>query len=274
MDNPLDFLAGESPVEPTPVGETPTPAPDSAPAVVEAVEGAAAPVEAPEGPARGPDGKFIAATETQSAAPAPIAPPATPEAGHVPIAAVLDEREKRQKAERENEDLRAQLSAQNPQAEQPQIDEEVQRQIYLNTLNTRLDISEDIAREKHGDELIDKVKTWAQEKMAQSPELTQAILSNRNPYQKAVQEYERDQLVSTLTPDVLAQFKEWQAAQANPKPPEVQTADPAPLAAPTAAPIIPAPPPPRSIAAAPSAGGTQHVPTGPGQGYDALFAKG
>lgn len=272
----LSFLDGGSPADAEPVADAPV-------AVVEApaetiVEPVAEPVAEPaaepaEGPARGPDGKFVSPAPAAEPVAAPVSVVA--DQAHAPIGALLDERDKRQASERQVKELQERLRAlETPQAETPQIDEQTQREIHLASLNTRLDISEDMARQKHGDEMVDKVKAWAQQRMGQSADLSNAILSNRNPYEKAVQEYERDQLVSSIKPGDFEAFRAWQAAQADPQaapPVNALTPQAAPAAA---APLIAAPPPPRSIATAPSAGGTQHVPSGGGQAYDAIFPKG
>lgn len=273
MDNPLSFLDAPS-ADPVPVAEAPVETTVEAPAQA-VVEPVAEPVAEPtaetvpadpvDGRLRGPDGKFVAAEPRPDPAP-------SVEKGDVPISALLDERERRQKAERETEQLQERLRSLSPQVESPAIDDETANQIRIATLNTRLDISEDMARQRHGEEMIDQVQAWTKERMAASPAYANEVLSSRNPYEKAVQDYQRDQVVQSLKPGDLEQFRAWQAAQAvGAQPP----ADPAaPLAPVAAAPPTPPPTPPRSIASAPSAGGAQAVPTGPGQAYDAVFTKG
>lgn len=245
---PLDFLAGETP------DDANTPA-----------------AEVDAGPARGPDGKFIsqadppepqpepAPIEVEAAQPPPVQ---QPEPGHVPLSAVLDEREKRQALERELAELRRQ----HAQAPAPQVDpyEDPVAHVEQRVLNTKLDMSEEMARSKHGDDLVNQARDWAMAKMGQSPAFQQEVLSNRHPYEYAVQAYQRDQMVSQLTPADLAAFKAWQAAQAS-----LQTAP----AAVAAAPPQPVAAPPRSLASATSAGGMQAVPTGDGQAFDALFKR-
>lgn len=247
----LDFLSGETPVD----------------ALTPAEE-----IDADTGPARGPDGKFISQAEPQiepvlDAAPEPepaplAATPAPPEPGHVPLSAVLDEREKRQALERELAELRRQHA--QPQA--PALDPYEDPAAYTQqvALNIKLDMSEELARSKHGDELVEQAKQWAVAKFGQSPAFQQEVLSNRNPYEFAVQAYQRDQLVSQLKPDDLAAFQAWKAAQASLQP--AQLAAPAAIPQPVAA-------PPRSLASATSAGGAAHVPTGEGQAFDSLFKR-
>lgn len=250
----LDFLSGETPAELT------------APAVE---------IEPTDGPARGPDGKFISqqpepapepipAPDPAPLAEAPVPVPPAPEPGHVPLAAMLDERDKRQKLEAEVAEFRRLQAQQQSQRQAPDPYEDPVAHTQNAVLNAKLDMSEEMARGKHGDELVEKAREWAMAKMGQSPAFQQEVLSNRHPYEFAVQAFQRDQIVSQLKPSDLEQFKAWQAAQA-----AIQSL---PAAAPAAIPQ-PVAAPPRSLASATSAGGVQHVPTGPGQAYDALFRK-
>lgn len=269
MDNPLDFLGISA--EPAPVAEAPVVEPVAVEPVAEqpaAAEPAPvaepAPAAAAADPPRAPDGKFISPKD------APLTPAAEP--GHVPISALLDEREKRQQSEREIERLNEQLRSNQPPPEAPQIDEDTARLVETRVLSSKLDISEDMARQRHGDELVEAAQKWGRERMAKSPDFAREVLSERNPYERVVQEYQRDQIVQSLKPGDLDAFRAWQAAQANP--PAIQ-----PVIEPAAPALVPAAPPapaapPRSIAQAPSAGGMQTVPSGPGQAFDSLFNKG
>jgi hypothetical protein len=253
LEDKLSFLSGGTPAEtvtPEPVVE-PTPEPT------------------PDGPLRGPDGKFAAASPEPAPEPAPApapvpeptpaAPP--PEPGHVPISAMLDEREKRQALEREIADLRKNAQ---PAPAGPDPFEDPAAYTQQVALNIKLDLSEDMARGKHGDEVVNQARDWVMAKMGESPTFRDEVLSNRNPYEFAVQAWQRDQVVSQLQPSDLAAFKAWQAAQA-----ALATT---PQAAP-AAPPAPVVPPPASLAAAPSAGGAAHVPIGEGQAFDSVFRK-
>lgn len=256
----LNFLDGETPDDaPTPAPE-PQAAPDQAPA----------PEQVETGPARGPDGKFVAQADPAPQAappqpePAPQPAPAaqTPEPAHAPLTALLDEREKRQNAERELAELRKQVAPPPPAAPAPDYYEDPAGYTDQRTLNIRLDLSEDMARGKHGEETVTAAQQWALARMQASPAFNAEVLSNRNPYEFVVQAYQRDQVVSQLTPDTLAAFKSWQVAQA-----ALQSQQPAA----SAAPPTPVAPPPVSLASATSAGGMQHVPSGPGQAFDAVI---
>ena len=251
----------------------------------EPAEDTAAPVVEPDGPVRGPDGKFVSANPEPAlealvaVEPAPEpAPPVTvaPEPvqpGHVPLSAMLEERDKRKAVE---ERLRAYEAQQQQWTPDPYEDPEgfarfQQQQTQSLTLNVKLDLSEDMARDRHGDEAVDAARDWALSRFAQSPTFQNEVLSKRNPYEYVVQQFKREQLFSNVSSDELEQFRAWKA-NANP----LTQASPAPQ--PVAA-VLAAPPqfvaPPRSLASAPAAGSPRpgEQPVGPGVAFDAVFRK-
>lgn len=239
----LDFLNGDESPEPIVTPETVEAAPEANP-----------------GQPRGPDGKFVSAAPEPAPEPAPAAPvvsapaePASPPPGFVPVSVV-------QELRREMRELRHPVE---PVAPPTVYDEGYEQymaaQVHNAALNNKLDISEELARQAHGDDLVDKARDWALQRFAESPAFRQEVLSQRNPYGYAVKEFQRQQALSELNdPAELQAFKAWKAAQALAQ---------QPAAAPAA------PPPPRSIASAPSAGGVQHVPTGAGQAFDNVFKR-
>lgn len=248
MEDKLGFLAGDAPAEP----------------VIAPVIDAPAPEPTPEGPARGADGKFVAASPepapVQEAPPvvapepapaAPIVPP--PEPGHVPISALMDERDKRKAAE-ERAARYEQQERQNAAPLEP--DEQFRAELR----SQRLHFSRELANTRHTPDLVTKAHEWAYAKADADPLFNQKALQAPDPYEFAVQEYQRDQIVSQVTPADLAAFNAWRAAQAALTPQAGSPATPTPVAA-----------PPRSLASATSAGGVQHIPTGDGQAYDGLF---
>lgn len=115
------------------------------------------------------------------------------------------------------------------------------------TLNVKLDMSEELVRQSKGDELVDKARDWALDQFQRRPAFQQEVLGQRNPYGYLVQQYEREQIASTVTADDFAQFTAWKQAQAG----LTQQQQAAPAATPTPPAI-----PPRSLASAPSAGGS------------------
>lgn len=190
------------------------------------------------------------------ALPAPVEPEARPDPQHVPITAMLDERDKRKaEAERANkaEAELAQIRLQQQPQALPDMFEDPdgfrahqESLVYQQALGTKLDISEEMARDKFGDELVDKARDWALGMFQNRPGYQQEVFQQRNPYRYVVEQYQRDQMASQVTPDDFAQFQAWKAAQTALQAP--QPATPAPA-------IPPRTVPPRSLASAPSAGG-------------------
>jgi hypothetical protein len=230
MDNqPLEFLEGEPREE------------------IEVVEAPQAPEPEPE-PAPRPE------PEPEPAlAPAPVAP------GHVPISALLDEREQRQKAQREAQELRDWKAAQQQAAAQPQTpDEQFQAALYQHALS----VSRRFAEREHGPELTAAVHDWAAARCDADPFFNAQMRSSDDPYGAAFQAYNREQIAAKVTPERLAAFEAWEQAQA-----QLQTQQPATPAAPS--------PVPRSLATAPGNGaaGAAHVPVGPGEAFAAVIPK-
>lgn len=233
-----------------------------------------APIDAPvaepvnDGPARGPDGKFTAAQPEAApvAEPAPVAAaePVKPEPGHVPLSALMDERDKRKAAE----ERAAALEGQQPAPEPAYLDPDTQNAI----LQTRLNISEEMARDKYTDEVVDAAKAWAIERFKASPSWQQEVLAKPNAYKFVVEAHkEHQRLEATRDVDLteLEAFQAWKAAQA------AGLAHPAP-AQPAAAAHTPAAPPapPRSLASATAAGGNvTTTPSGSGVAFDNVITR-
>lgn len=194
--------------------------------------------EAAEERPRGPDGKFAA----KAAPEAPEAPekPSPPEPGHVPLSAVLDEREKRQASEKALKALQDQLEAerrdwqaQNP----PDAAQQAAEQRYADNLR----FSRKFAEREYGKELTASVHDWAVAKCDADPFFNAQMRASEDPYEAAIQAYNREQIAAQVSPADFEAFKAWQAAQAA-----------APLTAQTPQPVAPAPP--RSLANAAGSG--------------------
>lgn len=180
----------------------------------------------------------------ESAAPPIVTPePAKPDPGFAPIGALLDERDKRKQLEAEL----ARYQAQQPAPEPIDIYDPEQLAAFQQqqVINTKLDISEDMTRDKFGDELVDKARDWALQRFNQSPAYQAEVLRQRNPWKYVVEQYQRDQIASQVSLTDFEQFQAWKAAQAQ----LTQQTPAAPVAA-----IPPSVQPPPSLASAPSAG--------------------
>lgn len=180
-------------------------------------------------------------------APPPVEAP-KPEPGHVPITALLDEREKRKELERRLaalEEAKQDVIAPDPTIDPYGYQQHLMQQVQQQVLDTRLNMSETAARRHYGDEKTEAAKAWALEKFAANPAFQAEVLNQPDPYGYAVEAYQRDQIASQVSATDFEQFQAWKAAQAQ-------------LAAAPPAAITPTPavaPPPKSIASAPSAGG-------------------
>lgn len=230
--------------------------------VTEAVQPAAEPVQ---------NEQPIEAAEPAPAAPEPPAPepapPPAPEPGHVPLSVVLDEREKRQRAEAELTALRQQHAQraepvaapdpyEDPQGYQAHVASQVQQARWDAITSTSMVMAE----EKYG---ADTVKSAAEAFLAETqskPWLLAELQRQPHPYNWVVQRHQRETAFAKIDPTQVDAFLAWQQGQAS-----------APVAQPVAAPA--APRPPVSLASAPSAGGLKpgEVPAGPGVAFHSLF---
>lgn len=191
--------------------------------------------------------------------PAPEAQPAQeqqPEepkgAHHVPLAVLLDEREKRREFERkvreyEQREAAAKAAAtpqvipdpyEDPQGYQSYVQEQVQTQAF----NLRAEMSGRFAEQKFGKETVEQAIAWAQSQTA-DPFLGQRVQQSQSPVEFVVEQYQREQFFQNRGSDPSAQ----QQLVATPG-----TAAPQPMAA---QPLQKPQAPPRSLATAPNAGG-------------------
>ena len=251
MANELSFLEGET-SGPEDVNtaalETPPEAPESAVAPTETP----APETAPERP-RGPDGKFAPA-KAETPTPAPAEP------GHVPLAAMLDERDKRQALEKQLAALQAERdAAAKANAEPLPLEAQVQQQLYVANLKA----SRRFAEREYGKETVATVHDWASAKCDADPVFNAQMQASEDPYEAAMQAYNREKIIAGVTSvDELAQFQAWKAAQA-----QVQASTQ------SLTPSSPAQAIPRSLANAPGNGaqGAASVAVGEGNAYAGLF---
>lgn len=264
-----DFVSDDHSSTPA---ETPAPEP-----VVEAAPAAeATPEAAPAGGGqpRGPDGKFApvapateaapaAPVEPLAVAPAPApAPVQTPEQAFAPLAALLDERDKRQTAEKEARELREWRTQQEAQARRqpapdPNADPEGFRQFRESQIQAALweqrrEISQQFAVLKHGEEIVSAAFQWGADRCDTDPHFNDQVASSKDPVGFVVGQWQREQLLAKVTPEKYAAFETWlQAQSAAPAAPAAQVI-PQPVAASAAPPPAPAAPRP-SLASAPSA---------------------
>jgi len=240
--------------------------PDEAPEAQPAPEAAAPPAE----PAPAPQPAPVAAGTGETKA----APPAAGEdrAGMIPIAALMDERLKRQAIEQREAELRRQIESSEAQkAQQPGPDLfadpdafiAAQRAQMAQALwNERLNMSEMVVREayKATPQVVDEAVEAFKAEAARNPVLGAELQRQRNPYGYVVEWHQRQKALAEIGDDPRS-YREKLAAEIRAQVlAEIQQA----------APVQPARPPmpPRSLASAPSAGGNVNAPK---SGFEAEF---
>jgi hypothetical protein len=197
-------------------------------------------------------------------APEPAPEPPTPaalEPGHVPISAMLDEREKRQALEKQLAQLKA--KADPP----PPLDatEQLQAALYAQNLRT----SRRFAEARYGARSVETVHDWAAARCDADPAFNEQIRSSDDPYEAAMQAYNREQVLTEVGPGDLDAFRAWKAATAAAAAgaPAETTPTPTPATATAATPV------PRSLVNASGNGalGKDAISAGPGEAHAAIF---
>ncbi|HLZ84884.1 MAG TPA: hypothetical protein VKQ54_15075 [Caulobacteraceae bacterium] len=250
-------------------------APSSAPTFAEASAGREAsegrPANAePELADRGPDGRFLTAV--------PVTPsenkPETRlrEDGHVPISALLDEREKRQAEKAQREALEQRIAEMRAQAAPPrELAPTEQLEVALYSQNLRA--SRRFAEREYGKDAVATLHDWAFRRCEEDPLFNEQMRSSDDPYEAAFQAYNREQILQTVRPGDLAAFKAWQASSAKASAYAKASADtPEARASHDSNPnhrSASQTPVPRSLATASGTGGAgaPHTPIGPGLAF-------
>jgi hypothetical protein len=175
----------------------------------------------------------------------------------VPFVALMDEREKRQAAQREAEDARKRLAdlekqlAQYQQPkEKPDFFENPEAVVQQHVTSVKLQLSKFQAEKDFGPDLVAEAYAY----FDQHPQESQALLNHPSPFHAAVEHYKRQQTLSKIGADpdayinaqVEARIAE-RLAQAQPSAPKA---------------------PPPSMSKAPAAGGER---LSPGSAFDDVF---
>lgn len=143
----------------------------------------------------------------------PAAPPAAPviPPGYVPITALMDERDKRQAREREADELRRYREDQEAKAkaapppdffEKPDERLAYERQTLQHALwNERLNMSEMLARQAHGDDVVAAAQESFAAAARKNPGLHMELRSQANPYGFVVQWHKRQEFLTDVGSD-------------------------------------------------------------------------
>jgi hypothetical protein len=222
-------------------------------------------------------------TVAEAPAPEPVIPevqdvvvPEKPEAGFIPIAALMDERDKRRALE---ERIR-QFESQQPQAQPAMPDpydspEEFaaaqQAIVDQRITQVRFEMSDRFAKQAHGEEKVSAAVEWAKGKAESDPVFAAGYMRDPDPIGWIVKQHDRDGLVSQIGDRSIDDFVKDYISK---NPGLIGVPVPAAVA-PVAATLQPAPKPaapPRSIAG----DNTPLAPTQTGNAMselDAIFSK-
>lgn len=183
--------------------------------------------------------------------PEPVVVPDEPKPGHIPIAALMDERDKRKAAEERLKVLEAR-QAEQPKTPDPYDDPQgfaayQESKVQQAVLANKFEMSDVIAKQAHGEEAVNAASEWAMEKAKADPTFAAQYMREAHPIDWIVRQHKRDGIYSQLPTDIssLDEFIEREIAKRSQTAPAAVTA---PVVAMDTTAKKPAPPP-RSIAA-------------------------
>lgn len=175
----------------------------------DAEEIAAEPVPAPEieQPVETP-AETLESEPVADPAPEPVAAqPERPEPGFVPIAAMMDERDRRKALEAELAQFKQQRQA--PDAPDPYDDPQgfaahQQTLVQQAIIADRFERSHEDAVEKHGEDTVRGAIEWAQQRAAANPAFAAEYMSKTRPIQWIVQQHKREADLADYSKDPVA----------------------------------------------------------------------
>jgi hypothetical protein len=198
-------------------------------------------------------------------------PPASQgEGGQVPISALLDEREQRQTAQKELKALQERLAQERAewQAKHPPTEGQVlEAQRYADNLR----FSRRFAEKEYGKDFVQKAHDWAFARCETDPLFNEQMRSSDDPYEAAVQAFNREEILRQVSLADLEGFNAWKAAQAA-QASSSGDAAPGQPKQPSSAKAwegfthSASPAPPRSLATAPGNGAAGATAVNPGEG--------
>lgn len=239
--------------------------------ILDGNEPAIPPVEPPAEPPMPKEPETAPDAPPEAPPPAPEPAPQHEQDRMVPLTAMLDTRDKLKAAERRLAELEA---AQRPQASTPDpyddpdgFEAHINARLQKAEIDTRLNTSNLIARQAHGNDVVQAALNWAAEKASSDPTFEQRMIADQHPVDWVVRQHKRDGLLSEVGDDPDAYVRR-RAAELG-------------LIAPDAGAAVVAVPgqqqaqkpaaPPRSIASAAGAGSNREVATGPLSAFGANF---
>ena len=186
----------------------------------------------------------------------------------MPLSHLLDEREKRQAAQAARETAEKRLAEYEANREPPAPltpDEAIQQTLYTQNLRA----SRRFADREYGKEMMGTVHDWAAKRCDEDPSFNQTMRTAEDPYEAAVQAFNREQVLANVQPSDLEEFNNWKATRAQALATTIEAAQ-TPVTAKKPAAAIP-----RSLADASGNGATgqAHTPVGEGLAFQSIFTR-
>ena len=245
--------------------------PDEEPEELAEVEEAVEEAEAPE-PVEEPSEEIEPAEAVEIEPQVEAAPKA------IPLAAMLDERDKRKEAERKAAELERKLEEVRKANEVQQPDiysddpylndfrQQIQAQFERQRFQDRILDSDERAKEKYGAETVETAALWAKQRMEDDPSFRSKFLDHRRPMEWVVEQHQQE----TRAAEILSDPDAWVRKRAAELGLIGEATGTSPETAETTQPAAKAPS--RSIASVPSQGGISDTLTGKNSAIASLFS--
>lgn len=236
----------------------------------------------PEAPVEATPAPEVVEQPALEVAPEPEAP-AVPEVKEdersIPLPTFLDMRDRAKAAERRAQELEAQHAPRPAPVEMPDpVDDPhgfaawQNGQVQEALIAERFNMSDMMAKQVHGAEVVKTAAEWATERARTDPAFRMSYMQQPHPLDWIVREHKRSGLISEIGDNV----DDWFAREAAKRgfQPSVPNAAATPVVAAQAQPAPLVPSPPRSLASEPGkGGGVKEVPTGPMAALEAVFQR-
>lgn len=222
-----------------------------------------------------PQAQEAAPVQPQVVQPAQAEPPKVDAQGHtVPLPKYLEAFNEAREYKKRIADYEAKEKASQAQIQAPDplldpkgygdfVRNQMRAEMQGEITQTRLNISETMARQVHGDAAVEEAKQAFEAKAQQAPWVVARVMNSQHPWNEMVAWHKQDKLLGEIGSDPDA----WARARYATLNPAAQPAG--------APPVPPAPPapvaPPPSLSRAPAAGKPSEVPVGPGQAFAGVF---
>lgn len=100
----------------------------------------------------------------------------------------------------------------DPEGWQAYQQAQMDRRLYSQSLA----MSERFARQQYGAETVDQAKEWGLRRCDEDPVFNNQVFASGDPVGYVVQQYQRDQITSQVTPEDFAEFQQWRQTRSAP----------------------------------------------------------